>query len=102
MVFPLHSVLGPGSKRLFNDGIQPISNRLKNQQAVTTARRQQRVRRGRSGPLDQLRLPGMRFKIVVYVEILVTINYKPWIPTLRRRLRRSAPKRSALKGAAHR
>lgn len=36
MVFPLHSVSGPGSKQLLNDGIEPISNRLKNQQAVTT------------------------------------------------------------------
>lgn len=36
MAFPLHSVSGPGSKQLLNDGIEPISNRLKNQQAVTT------------------------------------------------------------------
>lgn len=36
MVFPLHSVSGPGSKQLLDDGIEPISNRLKNQQAVTT------------------------------------------------------------------
>lgn len=35
MVFPLHSVSGPGSKQLLDAGIEPISNRLKNQQAVT-------------------------------------------------------------------
>lgn len=34
MVFPLQSVSGPGSKQLLNDGTEPISNRLKTQQAI--------------------------------------------------------------------
>ena len=35
MEFPLHSVSGPGSKKLLSDGIEPISNRLKTQQVAT-------------------------------------------------------------------
>lgn len=73
MVFPLHSVSGPGSKQLLNDGIEPISNRLKNQQAVTT------LPAGRTGyggggglSTSQPRLLGIVVQIFVSVEIVTS------------------------------
>lgn len=49
MVFPLHSVSGPGSKQLLDAGIEAISNRLKNQQAVTALLEPEWVCRGGAG-----------------------------------------------------
>lgn len=72
MVFPLHSVSGPGSKQLLNDGIEPISNRLKNQQAVTTLP-VGRTGSGRGGgPVGRQSLVGIEVQIFVYVEIAVS------------------------------
>lgn len=73
MVFPLHSVSGPGSKQLLNDGIEPISNRLKNQQAVTTLPAGRTEYGGGGGLLaSQLRLLGIEVQIFVYVEIVAS------------------------------
>ncbi len=73
MVFPLHSVSGPGSKQLLNDGIEPISNRLKNQQAVTTPPAGGTGYGGGGGlSASQLRLLGIEVQIFVYAEIVVS------------------------------
>jgi len=69
MVFPLHSVSGPGSKQLLNDGIEPISNRLKKQQAVSALPAGSTGYGGARGPVGQLRLPAIAVQAFVYVEI---------------------------------
>lgn len=56
MVFPLHSVSGPGSKQLLDAGIEAISNRLKNQQAVTALLEPEWVCRGGAGVVGGGRL----------------------------------------------
>lgn len=72
MVFPLHSVSGPGSKQLLNDGIEPISNRLKNQQAVTTPPAG-RTGSGRGGgTVGQPRLLRIEVQIFVYGETVAS------------------------------
>lgn len=73
MVFPLHSVSGPGSKQLLNDGIEPISNRLKNQQAVTTLPAGRTGYAGGGGlSASQPRLLGIEVQIFVSVEIVTS------------------------------
>lgn len=69
MVFPLHSVSGPGSKQLLNDGIEPISNRLKNQQAVTTVPAGTMGSGGGRGLSASRGSWGIEVQIFVYVEI---------------------------------
>lgn len=64
MVFPLHSVSGPGSKQLLNDGIEPISNRLKNQQAVTTLPAGRTAYVGGGGTLTSVPTPVEQIKTV--------------------------------------
>ena len=77
MVFPLHSVSGPGSSQLLHDGIEPISNRLKSQQAVTTQPTGKAGGGGRgvtmrTGACLQWRPLGIEVQIFVYVKLLVS------------------------------